>query len=408
MEFIEDDIRTALLADPAVDADDIETVSNGVDQEHDPGRRPRDDAPPGDRRMSRADETVWECRAEEGLRVPAPCRPSRGATQPRARIRPRDLRQQPSIEDADHHPRIDPRGDPGMSKAIHRSAKHGATTDATATMVSLIASLADNKAALGRRFGEWAVSARRSSRRWRPRRWPRTSSAAIRRLLLPLSLLGSVVLLANSCSSAVSWSTRSTTCWPRFLAMPDDVAAHLTIAGQCDDPRRRCACTRSLEGAAQSPAALGPVPGDEVAQLLGDADVVVLPFRRVAIQRKRHARTVPWRAADRAGPRWADRPPGSGCPPLRRRSRQGLSMPWSAWPVPMTRHWSRCRLLRAVTRPRRRGRRSRKTVSECRLVLGDVPRTGPRRSGAQDSMKRVSLAASLRSRTTGVGEKPIR
>ena len=33
------------------------------------------------------------------------------------------------------------------------------TTDATATMVSLIASLADNKAALGRRFGEWAVSA---------------------------------------------------------------------------------------------------------------------------------------------------------------------------------------------------------------------------------------------------------
>jgi ring-1,2-phenylacetyl-CoA epoxidase subunit PaaC len=33
------------------------------------------------------------------------------------------------------------------------------TTDATATMISLIASLADNKAALGRRFGEWAVSA---------------------------------------------------------------------------------------------------------------------------------------------------------------------------------------------------------------------------------------------------------
>src|SRR5437763_1607349 len=29
----------------------------------------------------------------------------------------------------------------------------------TATMVSLVASLADNKAALGRRFGEWAVSA---------------------------------------------------------------------------------------------------------------------------------------------------------------------------------------------------------------------------------------------------------
>ena len=30
---------------------------------------------------------------------------------------------------------------------------------ATGTMISLIASLADNKAALGRRYGEWAVSA---------------------------------------------------------------------------------------------------------------------------------------------------------------------------------------------------------------------------------------------------------
>jgi 1,2-phenylacetyl-CoA epoxidase catalytic subunit len=32
-------------------------------------------------------------------------------------------------------------------------------TDATATMISLIGSLADNKGALGRRYGEWAVSA---------------------------------------------------------------------------------------------------------------------------------------------------------------------------------------------------------------------------------------------------------
>src|SRR5215472_14637494 len=30
---------------------------------------------------------------------------------------------------------------------------------ATATMISLVGSLADNKAALGRRYGEWAVSA---------------------------------------------------------------------------------------------------------------------------------------------------------------------------------------------------------------------------------------------------------
>jgi ring-1,2-phenylacetyl-CoA epoxidase subunit PaaC len=33
------------------------------------------------------------------------------------------------------------------------------TTDATATMISLIGSLADNKGALGRRYGDWAVSA---------------------------------------------------------------------------------------------------------------------------------------------------------------------------------------------------------------------------------------------------------
>ena len=34
-----------------------------------------------------------------------------------------------------------------------------ATATATATMISLIGSLADNKSALGRRYGEWAVSA---------------------------------------------------------------------------------------------------------------------------------------------------------------------------------------------------------------------------------------------------------
>ncbi len=35
----------------------------------------------------------------------------------------------------------------------------GAVDAATATMISLIGSLADNKSALGRRYGEWAVSA---------------------------------------------------------------------------------------------------------------------------------------------------------------------------------------------------------------------------------------------------------
>jgi phenylacetate-CoA oxygenase PaaI subunit len=41
-----------------------------------------------------------------------------------------------------------------MSAATDR-----ATATATATMISLIGSLADNKGALGRRYGEWAVSA---------------------------------------------------------------------------------------------------------------------------------------------------------------------------------------------------------------------------------------------------------
>jgi len=39
------------------------------------------------------------------------------------------------------------------------SSAHPAVDEATATMISLIGSLADNKGALGRRYGEWAVSA---------------------------------------------------------------------------------------------------------------------------------------------------------------------------------------------------------------------------------------------------------
>lgn len=68
-----------------------------------------------------------------------------------------------------------------------------------------------------------------------------------------------------------------------FLAMPDDVAAHLTIAGQCDDRRVRSRLyALARRGGARVRLRLEHVPGDEVAQLLGDADVVVLPFRRVS------------------------------------------------------------------------------------------------------------------------------
>lgn len=68
-----------------------------------------------------------------------------------------------------------------------------------------------------------------------------------------------------------------------FLAMPDDVAAHLTIAGRCDDPRLRSRLyALARRGGARVLLRLEQVPGDEVAQLLGAADVVVLPFRRVS------------------------------------------------------------------------------------------------------------------------------
>ena len=68
-----------------------------------------------------------------------------------------------------------------------------------------------------------------------------------------------------------------------FLAMPDDVAAHLTIAGECDDPGRRSRLhALARRGGARVLLRPDYVPDDEVAQLLGAADVVVLPFRRVS------------------------------------------------------------------------------------------------------------------------------
>jgi glycosyltransferase involved in cell wall biosynthesis len=67
-----------------------------------------------------------------------------------------------------------------------------------------------------------------------------------------------------------------------FVAMPDDVAAHLTVAGQCDDSRLRSRLrTLAQSGAARIELRLEYVPQEEVTQLLAAADVVVLPFRQV-------------------------------------------------------------------------------------------------------------------------------
>jgi len=67
-----------------------------------------------------------------------------------------------------------------------------------------------------------------------------------------------------------------------FTAMPADVAAHLTIAGQCDDPALRSRLDAlARRGGASITVRLERVPEEEVAQLLAAADVVVLPFRQV-------------------------------------------------------------------------------------------------------------------------------
>jgi beta-1,4-mannosyltransferase len=67
-----------------------------------------------------------------------------------------------------------------------------------------------------------------------------------------------------------------------FAAVPDNISAHLTVAGQCDDPVLH---TRLRELAAASTARvtlrLEYVPENEAAALFGAADVVVLPFRQI-------------------------------------------------------------------------------------------------------------------------------
>jgi glycosyltransferase involved in cell wall biosynthesis len=67
-----------------------------------------------------------------------------------------------------------------------------------------------------------------------------------------------------------------------FAELPESVAARVTVAGECDDPRlcarleelaKRCGDTVTLR--------LGHVAEHEIPGLMGSAHVVVLPFRRV-------------------------------------------------------------------------------------------------------------------------------
>jgi glycosyltransferase involved in cell wall biosynthesis len=67
-----------------------------------------------------------------------------------------------------------------------------------------------------------------------------------------------------------------------FLALPDAVDAHLTVAGRCDDPKLRSrVLTLAQRGGTAVACRLGHIPEEDLAELLDAADVVVLPFRRV-------------------------------------------------------------------------------------------------------------------------------
>jgi glycosyltransferase involved in cell wall biosynthesis len=67
-----------------------------------------------------------------------------------------------------------------------------------------------------------------------------------------------------------------------FMTVLDDVPAHLTIAGQCDDPGLRSRLQElARPGGARVVLRLERIPDEEVSGMLAAADVVVLPFRRV-------------------------------------------------------------------------------------------------------------------------------
>ncbi len=105
--------------------------------------------------MSRAGETVWEVFARKAYEEPLHHvgTVTESDEDSGARVGARDLRRA-AVDPHDPGPAAgDPGGDPRVTGTPH------AVDAATATMISLIGSLADNKSALGRRYGEWAVSA---------------------------------------------------------------------------------------------------------------------------------------------------------------------------------------------------------------------------------------------------------
>lgn len=62
-----------------------------------------------------------------------------------------------------------------------------------------------------------------------------------------------------------------------YAELPADANSRLTIAGRCDDPELRA----RLTAASNVRLRIERIPEEEIAQLMSDADVVVLPFRRI-------------------------------------------------------------------------------------------------------------------------------
>ena len=136
MDFIQDDIRDRLLQEPEVDeVRDRDRLGPGVDAQDDPRGRAGEDARAGDRRM------IWEVFARKAYEEPLHHVGTVTEEDEDLALvsRPLDLRRA-AVDPHDHRAaHRDPGGDQAMK--------------------TLVGSLADNKAALGRRYAEWAVSA---------------------------------------------------------------------------------------------------------------------------------------------------------------------------------------------------------------------------------------------------------
>lgn len=67
-----------------------------------------------------------------------------------------------------------------------------------------------------------------------------------------------------------------------FAQLPPNSPAHLTIAGECNDPELRSKVEKLAQGSGKNVSLrLERIPDSEIASLMAEADVVVLPFRRI-------------------------------------------------------------------------------------------------------------------------------